>query len=339
MLPKLLAVTSIFITTFKPITYGITTPLFICQGYIYASDINEDIDIHFEYIGVADKNETYTFKVFEENVLTMSKKVNGSEIVSNKLSYTLKYDNPFKTYNSSKNISITITSNEDKDSVYSKNIVIYSIDNNTYINSSGQAISYSLNPTKVVFTLNEKKSKSTTQYFTERVVVNGPNIIENEYSRYIDLSDFYLFIDTIDEYEKEEIAFATLRLYDYDFDNDFYRQSPTSVDIEFLLENQDNYYYIINENRFYQDKYSGLIYENYNDYCSDILHPFFIPTQCITMPNGLMYSLIFSNIGIHQNTYIIQGKIYIKENLIGDNNSKFYYELIDTPLIDVNYEK
>ena len=135
----------------------------------------------------------------------------------------------------------------------------------------------------------------------------------------------------------EEISSATLRIYTAFENSDFKKPSPNSVDIEFALEQKNKWFYLIDEYRFYQDQYDGTIYENYNPRCGETLHSFFIPQNC--SEKKILYAIIFSNIGINKSTFYVRGQINIGRTLWGDSNSKYYYEEMDTPLSDVEYEQ
>lgn len=190
---------------------------------------------------------------------------------------------------------------------------------------------------KILYENEDSVLSDELTYEYETISTTGIATIYQDYNRYISFKGISLYVNSSSLYEMEEISSATLRIYTAFENSDFKKPSPNSVDIEFALEQKNKWFYLIDEYRFYQDQYDGTIYENYNPRCGETLHSFFIPQNC--SEKKILYAIIFSNIGINKSTFYVRGQINIGRTLWGDSNSKYYYEEMDTPLSDVEYEQ
>lgn len=329
---KILTVIGIVLTptSFKK---AIVLPFIFTEGYIETSDIQEPVQIHFTNFLQINKDKNYTFQIYENQQLKSSTKVKGSEIGT---SYTLNYL-PFNFYRDFKAIQIKILY-ENEDSVLSDELTIYSCEKSAYTNSSANTKLYSIQtPTITRFKIGLNSQYNEVSYEYETISTTGIATIYQDYNRYISFKGISLYVNSSSLYEMEEISSATLRIYTAFENSDFKKPSPNSVDIEFALEQKNKWFYLIDEYRFYQDQYDGTIYENYNPRCGETLHSFFIPQNC--SEKKILYAIIFSNIGINKSTFYVRGQINIGRTLWGDSNSKYYYEEMDTPLSDVEYEQ
>ncbi len=312
-------------------------PIISAQGSIPVTEVYEPIKISFDSITNASHLLNYTFEIYEGNTLMQTNIVNGKELETGK--YTLFYNQNFTSWNSTKKILIKIKWLELV--LTSNDIMISSCMRVGYSNNAINTNTYQFKaPVVSYFKMAYKLSEATVNYDYEYVTTTSIKPIMNDYNRYITFSNLSLFIKTSEAYNLDDISVATLRLYDTVFpDTDLIGPTSHSVDIELPVQRKGNWFYIANENRFYQDKYTGTIYETKNNQCGNVMHPFFIPFNATLLVNPIRYCIIFSKIGMLKNTFYIYGEFSIYRNIIGPTGSKFYYQSIDSPLLDVVYEQ
>ena len=313
-------------------SFNINIPMIIAEGYVTTTDIYEPVIFNISSTYQVAKKDTYIFEFYEQNILKKSHSVLGSEMIKGfKVNYPA-----FTKRGEAKDMKIKIKYKNQ--SVMSKPFTIYSCEKKGYSNytESSQILKIT-NPIITKFKIDALDNYSETNYEYEYISTTGMKAVYNEFNRYVSFEEIELLINTLKTYEIEEISSATIRFYTDFPDSDFKSIAKNTVDVEFSLIRNGNRFFLANDYRFYQDQYNGAIYQHYNDRCGDTLHPFFIPQNCLD--KSINYAVVFSNIGINKNDYYVRGTIQIERTLWGDSNSKFFYETVNTPLIDVEYEE
>lgn len=312
------------------------------DGKILVSSANEPIYINLSnFVGNVFDEFEYRIRIYEGDVVKQTILEKGSAFKGNV--YTIRYNQPFTRNGQSKYISLVFDlNNTNITGVTTQNLLIGSRTVTGYSNSSEVTKTYkSAIPIETNFTMKEKIADATVSYVYETVTTTSIKPVVHEYSRYVEFPNLSLFIQTDNENLLNDIYVAKLSLYNVEFPGTdlYYNSSARAYEVELPLFRKGKYFYIENENRFYQDKYTGAIYENKKSTAGKVLHPFFIPINAILKFDYIYYSIDFQHIGFMDNHYLVYGKLYINRSIVDSTSSQFYYTAVKTPLANVEYEQ
>lgn len=299
------------------------------SGYVELVDLNNNIPIYLVM------NEGHPFAYLDILIYVDGVLENQTRVLTSSISKKPYYINGFNNKNQIKNVKLMVCyvdeGIEDSQIQFTlkapsyKSVSLSGSDNIEYIES---------NPFKTYFSF--QGNNYSVDYEYEKISLKSKVNYELENSRFIDFNNYSIDVKTLKEIEINRFE---LRLY-CRFDNSdliYVNNLYTALDIK-MEKLSDNYFQGINEFSFYVDERDGSIRYTSNEYTNKDLLPFFIPFS-VGDKFEIEYSVVFYDVGMNHNDYIINGiisKDTISNNQFGKQYN-FKYVLIDEEIEGVEY--
>ena len=292
------------------------------SGSVEMVDLNEKIPVYLNMVEGHPYAYVFVY-IYVNNVLEVSEK-----IVTKYISLNPYYLKPFRNANEEKDIKISVNYIEEnvKASVCSfklkaphySQIYFDGYDSYNHIEND--------NPTKIEFSM--KGSNSVVSKEVEKLYLEG-------------LHEYYLKNARIMDFSYYSIEFTDLnylpstcevRIFTEFEGSDLLYKNNSYTSIEFDLFKVSNKRLVLNnEERFYINNISGMIYESDDYNCYEITLPFFIPLS-MGFEKIIPMEIHYIDVGKNHNTYIF------KSNILLSNTRKFDSSIFGS-VLNYKYEE
>ena len=306
------------------------------KGRVEMVDVGKDIPIRLTSVSIV-KNKRVAIIIQVDGQNDRSYLFNSNEI--NNKSFAI---NAFRKPNQCKEVKIIARYYDDEtvaDSVCIFNV--YSPGYKTY-HLSEYDEGYHIDDTGKIFELNNVIATDFdfmgTNYqiieTKEKFISNANLSYHVSDNRFIDFSHFKLKYENTDV----DIDFAELRIYKRLEQTDIFFKENSYHTIDLNLRKISNEYYVVNENRFYVDKFTGMVQEKESERTNDELLQFFIP---FSVENEIIYfEIVFYDLGYNHSIIRYMGTFNVsksKEAIGFGMSGNYRYVLVNDVLDGVSY--
>ena len=301
------------------------------SGNVEMVEINEKIPVYLNM----DNGHPYAYifvYIYVDNVLEISEKV-----VTKYISLNPYYLKPFKEVNEEKNIRISVNYIEGNVPASICNFKIKAPHYSKIYFSGGDSYKHMEidNPIRIDFSMKGSKSIVNKKY--EELYLQGMY----EYSlRNMRIIDFTYYSIELINFDFMPLT-CEVRIFTKFEGSDLLYKNNSYTSIEFdLLQVNNTRLVVNNEERFYINNMSGMIFESDNYNCDEVTLPFFIPLS-LGFDKIIPMEIHFMDVGKNHNTYIFTSNILLSntkrfDSSVFGNVLNYKYEE-KSEILDVEY--